>query len=210
MAEETNQTGCLGVVIFFVGFGIMYLAFQADSQFLLILGIIVGSVGAVLLMIGHNQLEKSRRLPQYPVVSEPLPRPAPQIGERKNFTDNEFKTEIQSQLNTNERNVTRIHWVEDNHRTHPWSVMPGGCTVVVIYSDKQCRGYDKVKRPHKYLKKVSEDYISNFRSNRRISTLEEYIECLYAVKEGQVKLNLVWRKGNRSSPWDSLEPYSTK
>jgi hypothetical protein len=109
-----------------------------------------------------------------------------------------------------EKKSISINWIDDKHRTHPWSLRPGGCTVVVIYSNNHCRGYDKVKRPHRYLQQISRDYISNYTSNERITKLEDYIDKLYAAKEGSARIILVWNKNKSSSPWDELSKYATE
>lgn len=129
---------------------------------------------------------------------------------RESYSDEEFQNEIQKQLNEWLNESKRIYWVGDEHRNHPWSLRPGGCTVVVLYENGECRGYDKVKRPHRYLKQVSEDYLSNFESNFRHEYLSSYIKHLYAVREGEVKLHRVWSKPTDRSPWTSLEKYATE
>lgn len=128
---------------------------------------------------------------------------------RIDLSDGEFKSKIELQLITKSLKTTPIFWVGDKHRTHPWSQRPGGCTVVVIFDDNKCFGYDKVKRPHRYIQKISHEYLINYHSNVRIETLEEYIDCIYAVKENEVSLNLVWNKNMYNSPWEELEEYAT-
>lgn len=138
------------------------------------------------------------------------PRPIPIPDTRIDLTVYQFQGLVQNQLNSLEERAVKIHWVEDEHRTHPWSKRPGGCTVVVIYSNGHCRGYDRVKRPHRYLNKVSQDYISNFMSDQRIDTLDKYIEKFYAAREGAVRISLVWSKRDGISPWSALERYATE
>ena len=74
---------------------------------------------------------------------------------RIDLSDSQFKSKIELQLTTKALKTSPIFWVGDKHRTHPWSQRPGGCTVVVIYDDNKCFGYDKVKRPHRYIQKIS-------------------------------------------------------
>jgi hypothetical protein len=80
----------------------------------------------------------------------------------------------------------------------------------VIYTNGSCRGYDKVKRPHKYLQVIAKDYISNFASNKRIDSLEDYIKAFYAAEQGAVRITKVWSTGHRQSPWALLERYATE
>ena len=208
MNNQKNEFGCVSIIGILGGNGILYFAIEWDSQFLLILGIIIGGISMILLAIGHNNAEKQKsNIVVFPEVSYEPPIPVP--AKRQGLSDQAFQNEIQQQLNTLTRRSKRIYWVGDKHRTHPWSLRPGGCTVVVIYEDGECRGYDKVKRPHKYLRKISEDYISNFASNYRYRSLEDYINGLYAVREGEVKLRRVWSKGSSGSPWELLESYAT-
>lgn len=130
--------------------------------------------------------------------------------ERKDLSENEFKNKINFQLNIHLKNKTEIFWVADEHRIHPWSIQPGGNTVVVIFKDKNCFGYDKVKRPDRYTRKITNDYIVNNKSNYKFKTLEEYIESIFLVQEGKITLNKVWDNSMSNSPWTILEKYRTK
>lgn len=129
---------------------------------------------------------------------------------RTSYNNIEHQEELNTQLSAKEYKTIKIFWVGDKHRTHPWSIEPGGCTVVVLFKNGDCLGYDKVKRPHKYLPKVSSNYLCNILQNQKIDNLQDYIESVYAVKEGNIDLNLVWKHGDYSNPWDLLESYSTK
>lgn len=130
--------------------------------------------------------------------------------QREYFNETEFQNIVDEQLLEKNNGCTEILWVGDKHRTHPWSMMPGGCTVVVLFKNGACLGYDKVKRPHKYLPKISQEYLCNEYSNYKTNTVEQYIDSIYAIHEGETKLNFVWNKYRGKSPWDLLETYSTK
>jgi hypothetical protein len=125
------------------------------------------------------------------------------------MSQNEFETEINSQLNNIKGSLTKILWVGDKHRTHPWSLKPGGCTVVVLFKNKACLGYDKVKRPDRYTQKISRDYISNHYSNSHSTSLEHYINEIYLTSDSGVDLKKVWHSNMSMSPWQVLEKYRT-
>ena len=127
-----------------------------------------------------------------------------------NLSQNEFEDEINSQLNQLRGSITKILWVGDKHRRHPWSLQPGGCTVVVLFKNKKCLGYDKVKRPDRYTQKIAKDFISNHYSNFHIDTLEQYINEIYLTSDSGVDLKKVWHSNMHQSPWSILEKYRTK
>jgi hypothetical protein len=136
------------------------------------------------------------------------------IGEVKlkkyDLTQSQFNEEINRQLDSIRGVHTPIFWVIDGHRTHPWSLIPGGCTVVVLFKDKACLGYDKVKRPDRYTKKITQEYICNKKSNTHYSSLEEYIAEIYLTSDMGVDLKRVWTSNSNGDLWDILEKYRTK
>jgi len=42
-------------------------------------------------------------------------------------------------------------YVEDNWRTNPKSLIPGGSEVTVMYGNHDCKVYDKIKNPKAYI-----------------------------------------------------------
>jgi len=113
------------------------------------------------------------------------------------------------------RNFEReILWVGDSHRTHPWSLEPGGSTVVVEFLDGKILGYDKVKRPHRYMPKIfREDKRFIFYKNgdnEQYKFLNQYIAKIHAAYQGEDTLDSVWYNGDNELPWDKLESYKTK
>lgn len=129
---------------------------------------------------------------------------------KKDLTEIEFKNKINSQLNFYLKKRTEIFWVGDEHRTHPWSIEPGGSTVVVLFKDQKCIGYDKVKRPDRYTRKISTDYISNNFSNQQYNSLEQYIKSIFLAQDGTVELKKIWDTNTHLSPWEILEKYRIK
>ncbi|PQJ82694.1 hypothetical protein [Polaribacter glomeratus] len=140
-----------------------------------------------------------------PIVLKPKETPS-----KFSLSQNEFESEINQQLNIIKGSVTKIVWVGDSHRTHPWSLQPGGCTVVVLFKNKSCLGYDKVKRPDRYTLKIANDFLSNHYSNLHVDTLEQYINEIYLTSDSGVDLKKVWHSNMNQSPWSILEQYRTK
>jgi hypothetical protein len=48
----------------------------------------------------------------------------------------------------------RVIWVEDDFRINELSHQPGGCDVIVEYANDNVFGYDRVKRPPEYIRKI--------------------------------------------------------
>ena len=107
-----------------------------------------------------------------------------------------------------------IYWVGDTHRTHPWSIEPGGSTVVVEYINGQILGYDKVKRPDRYMPKIfkedKESIYSIWDDNTLHKYLDEYVGKIYAAKEGSTTLDFIWKNGDKDLPIEKLKEYKTK
>jgi len=127
-----------------------------------------------------------------------------------------FENEINRQLNQIRGITTKIFWVGDEHRTHPWSKRPGGCTVVVIFKNENkdgndCLGYDKVKRPYEYNAKITKkNFISYHISNFQFNDIESYINDIYIATENDVKLHHVWHSNMNMSLKEILSKYSTE
>jgi len=107
-----------------------------------------------------------------------------------------------------------IFWVGDKHRTHAWSIEPGGSTVVVEYLSGQILGYDKVKRPHRYMPKIFRDdkksIYCNWNDETLYKYLDDYVKKIYAAQEGSNTLNPIWKNGDKESLLKELEKYKTK
>tara|TARA_Y100001970_G_C14242491_1_gene865790 strand:- start:1079 stop:1582 length:504 start_codon:yes stop_codon:yes gene_type:complete len=135
---------------------------------------------------------------------------------RSKHTEESFNKSLNKQLKkhfSKTKNLTKICWVGDEHRSHPWSKMPGGCTVVVVYTTGKAYGYDKVKRPHRYMKQIIGKNIIdvfNRNDNIQISLLQEYIEGICITKEDKITLNKVWDNTMDSQPWQYMKEYATK
>jgi hypothetical protein len=80
--------------------------------------------------------------------------------------------------------ITSILWVADEFRTNPLSLIPGGSDVIVEYWDKNVFGYDKIKRPSKYIEKIEgeglpHDYLTNQRE-KHLDYIKARIHRVYA------------------------------
>lgn len=132
------------------------------------------------------------------------------IPSKFSLSQNEFEAVINEQLNSLKGSFTKIFWVGDEHRNHPWSKQPGGCTVVVLFKNKTCLGYDKVKRPSRYTMKITKDFISNHYSNKHTDSLEEYLNEIYLTSDSGVDLKKVWHSNMHQNPWEILRKHRTK
>lgn len=127
-----------------------------------------------------------------------------------------FENEINRQLNQIRGNISKIFWVGEEHRTHPWSKRPGGCTVVVIFKNENkdgyhCLGYDKVKRPYEYTASITKkNFISHHHRNNHFNSLESYIDDIYITTSYNTKLHQVWHSNMNKSIEEILSTYRTE
>ncbi|PNW27299.1 MORN repeat-containing protein [Formosa algae] len=184
----------VGIIVIFI---LIYYLFKSVFK---------GSSNSVKQSYSQYTPPKSKKTTEAPLPTQPKPRPISKFS----MSESDFEEEINNQLNEIRGGNTKIYWVGDEHRTHPWSLQPGGCTVVVLFKDKNCFGYDKVKRPDRYTRKISKDYVSNHYSNSRFSSLEDYINEIYLTSHSGVDLKRVWHSNMGSNPWAILEKYRTK
>lgn len=107
-----------------------------------------------------------------------------------------------------------ILWVDDEHRTHPWSVRPGGGTVVVVYLTGKILGYDKVKRPQRYIPKIfkgdKESIYTKWDDNTLYKYLSDYVELIGAARPESDEIDILWRNGDDIDILKKLEEYQTE
>jgi hypothetical protein len=108
-----------------------------------------------------------------------------------------------------------ILWVGDAHRTHPWSLRPGGGTVVVVYKSGKILGYDKVKRPHRYIPKIfrgdKESIYNNWDDDTLYMYLEDYVESMGAAHADSDELEIIYRNGDDAKDiLEKLEKFQTE
>jgi hypothetical protein len=82
--------------------------------------------------------------------------------------------------------IGSILWVNDEYRTNPLSLEPGGSDIIVEYSNKEVFGYDKIKIPSKYIEKICgsrllEDFVSENREVQ-LEVIRDNIRNVYARK----------------------------
>ncbi len=111
------------------------------------------------------------------------------------------------------RNFTKkIFWVGDEHRTHPWSQRPGGGAVVVSYLNGAVRGYDKVKRPHKYIPKIfmgDKESIFYMQEGTLFDYLEKYVASVGAARSGSATLEVLWTQGDGDILTERLKKFQS-
>ena len=107
-----------------------------------------------------------------------------------------------------------ILWVGDEHRTHPWSVRPGGGSIVVVYLTGKVLGYDKVKRPHRYIPKIfrgdKESIYSKWDDKTLYKYLSDYVESIGAAKLESEELDILYRNGDNVDILEKLKEYQTE
>lgn len=107
-----------------------------------------------------------------------------------------------------------ILWVDNEHRTHPWSVRPGGGSVVVVYLTGKVLGYDKVKRPHRYIPKIfrgdKESIHTKWDDKTLYKYLLDYIESIGAAKPESDELNILYTNGDEVDIIELLKDYQTE
>lgn len=71
---------------------------------------------------------------------------------------------MSAELGIPEEIFKKISWVPDDYRTNTLSLKPGGVSLVVVLESGKVYGYDKVKMPSKYIRKIliSDDPVNIF------------------------------------------------
>ena len=82
--------------------------------------------------------------------------------------------------------MSELH-VNDNYRTNPLSLQPGGSTVKAIHETGRVFVYDKVKSPGAYIKRISTD----------VKTADHG-----AIVEILINDVSVWTRGSGREPWE--------
>lgn len=83
--------------------------------------------------------------------------------------------------------VGEVLWVAREFRTNPLSHVPGGSDVVVEYHEGEILGYDWIKYPSRYIRKIFNDSVSNLYSDFeerdtqfQLSVVKEKISKIFA------------------------------
>ena len=110
--------------------------------------------------------------------------------------------------------VDNILWVKRNYRTNPLSHIPGGVDVVVEYHNGENFGYDWVKYPIKYIKKLFPQMVDYYdqvffklSKKKQLEIAQEKIAKFYARESNnQSAFVEFWdSKTSNEMPWDSFE-----
>jgi len=108
-----------------------------------------------------------------------------------------------------------ILWVSDEYRKNPLSLEEGGSNVIVEYYNKKVLGYERIKFPSSYIKKILGKEISNIYTDfeyysklEKIIILKKEISTILACKYNENSYNEVWNSTNANElPWESLESF---
>lgn len=87
-------------------------------------------------------------------------------------------TVLNKKINELRGNSIKIIWVSKRFRTNPLSKIDGGSTVVVLFENGKCFGYDNIKDIESYTINIIDDYITK-NNNDHFNTLEEYVKEIY-------------------------------
>lgn len=142
------------------------------------------------------------------------------ILNEENMIDNVAKKDIHEIIHLDNeqrtfRNFTKeILWVGDEHRTHPWSMRPGGATVVVVYLTGKVLGYDKVKRPDRYIPMIfrgdKESIYSKWEERTLYKYLSDYVESIGAARPDSDEIEILYRNGDNVNILDKLKYFRTE
>lgn len=112
--------------------------------------------------------------------------------------------------------VRKVHWVERKFRTNPKSYQPGGSDVIIEWHNGRIIGYDWIKYPSLYVKKIFKKELG-ISEVINLSTVKDEIASVFARKykdEGEYSTSSfeeVWNwQNSKQFPWRSLEPFDLK
>lgn len=116
--------------------------------------------------------------------------------------------------------IPHIFWVDRDYRTHPWSHIPGGCDVIVVYHDGNSFGYDWIKKPSRYVPKIEGERIEkiyvgfvNLSDKGKLNILKLNISEVYARRiteedKSSVPFEKIWdSKTATQLPWELLKSF---
>jgi hypothetical protein len=94
--------------------------------------------------------------------------------------------------------VDKIYRVQDEYRTNPLSLAPGGCNIVVEYYNQEVLLYDKVKYPSKYIYVILKHVVNGDISETNIAELAE----------SKLKRVFIKNQGDYNDIWQAPMSYS--
>jgi len=85
-----------------------------------------------------------------------------------------------------------IFWVGQGYRTNPLSKTEGGSEVVVVYANGSKYGYDRIKKPSRYIDAIShkiidldKDTYDSLTDEEKLSSFKEAINLIYVRRPSQ-------------------------
>lgn len=85
--------------------------------------------------------------------------------------------------------IPKVKWVGRDYRTHPWSFIPGGHDIVVVYTNGKVLAYDWVTDPIAYVSKITTklygiEYsdFKTFSDFQKLDFLKRHVKCIYSRK----------------------------
>ncbi len=113
--------------------------------------------------------------------------------------------------------INSILWVADKYRVNPLSLIEGGSEVIVVYWSTEVFGYDKIKKPSKYIEKIHgrrysynseiydrEQHLEEIKSSIRTVYARKYTEETYEEEP----FEMVWDSSTAERfPWEELEAF---
>lgn len=113
-----------------------------------------------------------------------------------------------------------IKWVDRNYRKNELSHEPGGADVIVEYKSNIILGYDWIKYPSRYIKRIVDKDIKSIHvsydglsEEKQLHELKTRIKTIYARKytiedKDIIPFDNVWNsETSLELPWEKLEKY---
>lgn len=114
----------------------------------------------------------------------------------------------------------RIQWVGRQYRVNSLSHIPGGSDVIIEYQNQKIMGYDWVKMPSLYIKKICDAEItriyvgySNYDESEQFDAFKKHFHRIYARKyedngQNDVMFEEIWNSETANSlPFKSLQKF---
>jgi hypothetical protein len=114
----------------------------------------------------------------------------------------------------------KVRWVSREYRTNPLSHDPGGSDVIVEYHKGTVLGYDWIKFPSKYIRKIFNGEISrknetfeSLNSSQQVEIFRVEVRRIYARKYEKdedfenIPFREIWNHDSPQDPWSMLEDY---
>jgi hypothetical protein len=106
-----------------------------------------------------------------------------------------------------------VFWVNREYRFNDLSFNFGGTDIIVEYSDGKTYGYDWVKYPSSYIRRIfKEDGLID--NQNELSSLKQRVKSIYACvfdkNDESKKLEEIWNSDSNELPYDKLKLFTYK